>query len=264
MNADAVNPRASAAEDAAAGRAEERRAALREACRPRFEYPRPRAVHTAGWVLTGIGLAGAVGSVVAFVIAFVALRSNQPAAGEGLVAAGVGLAVGLFWARVWHGFRTLPDWQVMPELPTRTKAFAAGGSAASACLAACAGGLVVFAVCSRVLFGGLVDALGLTGVGKPAFVLAGLGTGLYFVLLWYLFEGLMELREPARLGLLAVLGVTVGAAVAAGAFCVAGVFGPGIAWLAGGLGVAAAAGLVLGWRCAGADVTERFFRVNEP
>ncbi|MFO7898912.1 MAG: hypothetical protein R6V58_07615 [Planctomycetota bacterium] len=221
-------------------------------------------MQTAGWILTGIGLVGAVGSAVAFVIAFVGLLNGRAAAGEGLVAAGVGIVVGLFWARVWHGFRTLPDWQVMPELPLRTKAFAAGGNAASACLAASAGGLVVFAVCSRVLFAGLVDRVGLAGTGKPAFVLTALGTGLYFVLLWYLFEGLMELREPARLALLAVLGVTVGAAVAAGAFCVAGVFGPVIAWPAGGLGVAAAAGLVLGWRCAGPDVTERFFRTNEP
>ena len=126
------------------------------------------------------------------------LFAHQPLAGEHLFAAGVGLGYALVFTRVWPGFRTLPDWRVALEVPTRAKLFAAAGSALSASLAGAALALLLFTICAKRTSPGLLERLGADDLGKVQLLVSLLCVFFYFVLLWRLFDGVMELRESAR------------------------------------------------------------------
>jgi hypothetical protein len=229
--------------------ADARRAALRLLCQPKFERAQPRGVNLFGWLMVALGLAAAGFGLALLAWSVSGLLRNRPLAGEHLFAGGVGVLYFLFFARLWHGFRTLPDWRTALDVPHRVKVFAALGSAISASLAAGAAALAVFAICAKQTFLNCMDFVGAGDVGKIQVILATVGAAFLFLVGWYLFQALAELREWARAALATVLAATVALAIAC-------VVADGAGWLADGvrtvtlavsalLGGLAAVGLVL-------------------
>ncbi len=182
-----------------------RRMALRALCQPRYDGPQPKGVNRFGWAMTGIGAGASAVLLVLVVLSFRGLLLNRPLAGENLFASAVGLAYALFFARVWHGFRTRPDWRVALDVPLRVKVFAAAGAALSASLAGGAGALLLFAICAKTTFLRLMGRLGAAEVGKVEVILASLVAGLVCLPLWYVFEAMTELREWSRSALMVLL-----------------------------------------------------------
>jgi hypothetical protein len=200
--------------------AEERRAELRDLCRPTFDAPRPDGVRVFGALTTGLGAILALDFLVFFAVSAYQLMHQAPLAGEKLLAAAVGLTFALFTARVWYGFLRLDDWRVGLDVPHRVKAYAAAGSAFAASLAAASVALLTFAVCSKMRFLRMMEAVGAADVGKVQVLFSLLACFGYFLLLWLIFQGVMELRRTARVALGMVLTgavvVAVGGVVADG------------------------------------------------
>jgi hypothetical protein len=194
--------------------ADERRAKLRELCRPAYEVPRPRCITILGAALTGISLLAAAAFLALLFYSFALLLKQRPLAGEKMFGAGVGLLLALFLARVWVGFLRLADWRVAPEVPFRVKFLGAAGSALAASAAGAAVAVLLFAICSKEMFLGLLDRIGAADVGKVQFLFTDLALFSFFLVLWYVFQGLMELRAWARGALAMVL--TAGMALAVG------------------------------------------------
>jgi len=243
---------------------EARRAELRALCRPRLDGPRPRSVNVLGWIMVGVAL-HAAGILLAILgLSIRDLFAQKPFAGEDLFAAAVGLTFTLFFARVWHGFRTLPDWCVALDVPFRVKLFAAAGSALSASLAALWLAVLIFAVCAKTRFLDLMERLGAADVSKVYVLLASAGAFFLFVLLWYVFQAVMELREWSRpalgflflaIGLLAGVGAAFAGGTAGGAATTA---------LCAGFAVLAALGLLFELLSLGGASVARHFRADEP
>lgn len=246
---------------------EAKRAELQRACRPSYDGPQPLGVDILGWAMTGLSLLGAAVSLVFLALAVVGLFRHAPLAGERLFGWGVGLAYFVFVARVWYGFRALPDWRVALDVPLGTKAYAAAGSAAAASLAAGAVALVTFSICAKTTFLGLMDAVGAGGVGKVQVIFSALGLFFYFALLWHLFGSLLELRESARTVLWLVLGVSVvvalGGIVADQLALGAALGNHGVTAVCVFAGCLALAAFVLELAFAGERVAEKF-REHEP
>jgi len=194
--------------------AEARRAELAALCRPAFDAPRPPPITALGRIVTAVGLLAALVFLVLLFVSLYQLFRQRPLAGENLFGAGVGLAYALFFARVWHGFLELPDWRVALDVPFRAKAFAALGSAVAASLAAGALALGIFAVCAKTTFLGLMDAIGAAEVGKVQFIASAAAAFFFFLMLWYVFQAVMELREWARTALGMIFAASIAAAVA--------------------------------------------------
>jgi len=202
----------------AAAASEWSRAQLRELCRPSFDIAQPRVINILGWTITGIGvLCGAV-CLVFLIVSLAGLIRHQALAGERLFASGVGLVYAAFFTRVWNCFRVLPDWRVAPDVPLRSKVFGAAGAAVAASLAGGTLALLAFAVCAKMTFLRMLDGLGMTEVGKVQAIFICMVVFSFFLLLWVLFQGMMELRGWARSALCMVL--VCGAAISG-----VGVFG---------------------------------------
>jgi len=207
---------------------EAQRARLRELCRPVYDQPRPAAINVFGWIMTGLGALASLVFLVLLCVSVVELLNRRLLAGEGLLAAGVGLVYALFWTRVWHGFRTLPDWRVAPDVPMRLKVFAATGSALCASFAGQALARLILAICARTLFVRWMAVLGAGGLSRVEFIVGSGASCLFFLLLWYLFQAMAELRAWARIALYLVLGMALGASaslMAAGALVDLGAVG---------------------------------------
>jgi len=247
--------------------AEPRRAKLRALCRPAFDVARPAAVNIFGWIMTGIGLAAALRFLILFGFAVHGLSAQRPLAGERLFAASVGLVFALFFARVWHGFRTLSDWRVAPGVPMRVKFFAAAGSAFSASLAAGCLALMVFAVCAKTTFLRLMEGLGAAGVGKVQVLFSSMAALFLFILLWYIFQAMAELREWSRPAL-AIVFVGVAAlacgGIAADACGLSAALGNrGVRAVCISLGALSLAGAILEWITVSGARAARHFRADE-
>jgi len=226
-----------------------------------FNGPRPTVISVAGWTIVGAAVLVALVLLAVLVFAMNDLVAGRPLAGERLFAAAVGLALALFVARVWHGFRTLPDWRVALEVPLRVKLFAAGGSALAASLAATTLALMMFAVCSKTLFLELTETLWATDIGKGELLLGLTVTAGYFLVLWYVCQAVMELREWARPTLATIFIATILLACAVGGV---GAGGTAVApALAIGLGGLSLLGLVLQLIALGGDASYRHFRAYE-
>ncbi len=238
--------------------AEARRAELRILSGPSFDGPRPGSITAAGWTMTAVGLLAAGVSLVILGLSIRGLFVQQELAGEDVFASAVGLAFALFFARVWHGFRTLPDWRVALDVPFRAKLFAAAGSSLSASLAAFWLALLVFAVCAKTRFLELMEYLRAEEISKVHVLLVSAGAFFLFLLLWYVFESAMELREWARPALGAILLAIVllacgGVAAGAGAVVVLGIC----------FGLPALAGLILECVALCGEEVVRHFRADE-
>lgn len=239
--------------------AETRRAELRGLSGPTSDGPRPASVTAIGWTMTAAGLVVAGVSLVVLVLSIRGLFTQRPLAGEDMFASAIGVTFALFVARVWHGFRTLPDWRVALDVPFRAKLFAAGGSALSASLAALWLALLVFAVCAKTRFLDLTGHLGSEDISKVHVLLVSGGAFLLFVLLWYVFESAMELREwsrPALSGILLAIILLACGGVAAGSGAVVAVCVC--------FGLLAFAGLILESVALRGEGVVRHFRANEP
>jgi len=247
--------------------AEARRAELRALCRPAFDGPRPAGVGIFGWIMTGIGLAAALGFLIFLALSIRGLAVQHLLAGERLFAASVGLVFALFFTRVWHGFRTLPDWRVAPAVPLRVKFFAAAGSAFSASLAAGCLALMVFAVCAKTTFLRLMERLGAAGVGKVQVLFSSMAALLLFILCWYVFQAMTELREWSRPALCIVfVGVAALACggIAADAFGLSVVLGNrGVTAVCVCLGALSLAGVILEWITVSGGEAARHFSADE-
>lgn len=195
----------------AATASDEHRARLREFCLPSFDGPRPRVINIFGWIITGIGALCVATCLVFLIVSIAGLLRQRGLAGERLFASSVGLAYAVFFTRVWNCFRVLPDWRVALDVPLRLKVFGAAGAAVSAALSGGALALLVFAVCAKTTFLRLMDGLGMTDVSKVQVIFICIVTFSFFLLLWVLFQGVMELRAWARTALGMVFGC--GAAV---------------------------------------------------
>ena len=241
-----------------AGAPEARRAELRGLSRPSFDGPRPASVTSIGWTMTAVGLLVAGVSLVVLGFSIRGLVAQTPLAGEDLFASAVGLAFGLFFACVWHGFRGLADWRVALDVPFRAKLFAASGSALSASLAAFWLALLIFAVCARTRFLDLMRYLGAEDISKVHVLLVSAGAFFLFLLLWYVFESAMELREWSRpaLGviLLAIVLLACGGVAAGGGAVVA---------LCTCFGLLALAGLIMEYVALCGEGAGRHFRADE-
>jgi len=202
-----------------------------------------------GWVLTAVGAAGGLAALGLLGVSVYRLFQYRPLAGEDVFAGGVGLAYAVFFAAVWNAFRRLPDWRVALEIPLEVKAFSAGGAAVSASLAGAGVALLLFAVCSKTRFLRLLEALRAAEIGKLQTIVGLGGVVLFSLLLWYLFQAMMELREWARAALGAVLLVFLGlglAGVVADLFVVSGRLGHhGLAGLGAFVGMVSLTALVL-------------------
>ena len=242
------------------------RAKLRESCRPAFEGPPPAGVRAFGWGMTLLGVLAALAAAVLLALSARDLFAHRPLAGEHLFAAGLGLGYALFFARVWHGFRTLPDWRVALEVPARAKLFGAAGSALSASLAGAALALLLFTVCAKRTSTGLLDRLGADDLGKVQLLLSLLCVFFYFVLLWRLFEGAMELRESARTAMGLLLASVAALALAAELARLTGLlpvtWNAGVTALLYVVGVPAVIGALARLALTGGD-TRPHFRANE-
>ena len=239
-------------------RAEARRAKLRELSGPSFDGPRPGSVTTIGWAMTAIGLLGAAVALVVLGLSIRGLLNQQKLAGEDMFASAVGLALALFVARVWHGFRTLADWRVALDVPLRAKLFAAAGSSLSASLAAFWLASLAFVVCSKTRFLKLMEELGAENISKVHVLLVSAGAFFLFLLLWYVFESAMELREwsrPALSGILLAIVLLACGGIACG--------GGAVVALCICFGLLAFAGLILEWILLSDEGVVRHFRANE-
>jgi len=216
-----------------------------------FDAPTPKGISCFGWLMTAAGALGFLVCLAWFALSSAQLFHQNDRAGEQVLAAGVGLGFTLFFTWVWNGFRTLPDWRVALDVPLRTKIFAAAGAAGSATLAAGAVGWLLFSICARRLFLEWMERLGAAGVGKVQVLLSALGMALFFLLLWYVFQGLMELREWARAALAVILLGTVvlaAAAIVADQVALAVLLGnAGLTAVFSFLGGLAVLGLILEW-----------------
>ncbi len=211
-----------------------------------------------GWIMTGAGLLGAAVSLVVLGLSIRGLFVQQELAGEDMFASAVGLALALFVARVWHGFRTLADWQVALDVPFRAKLFAAAGSSLSASLAAFWLGALVFAVCSKTRFLNLMKDMGAENVGKVHVLLVSAGAFFLFLLLWYVFESAMELLEwsrPVLSGTLLAIGLLASGGVACGSGAVVA--------LCASFGLLALAGLVLEFVALSGESVVVHFKAHE-
>jgi len=246
---------------------EARRAELREWCKPSFDGPQPAGINVFGWIMTGVGLLAALGFVGLLCYSVVNLLRHRALAGEHLFAAGIGLLFALFFARVWHGFRTLPDWRVALDVPRSAKLFSAGGSALSACGAAGALATLIFAVCAKATFLRFMENIGSANVGKVQVIFTSGVLFFHFLLLWYLFQGMMELREWVRTALAMVLLGTTALAVAgviADTWVLSDVLeNRGITVVCSVAGLLAALGVLLQLAMVGEDAAPHF-RANEP
>jgi hypothetical protein len=150
---------------------------------------------------------------VVVVLGALGLLGRDAGAGEQLLAAGVGLAVGVFIVGVWRRFRSLPDWAACSGVPARTRFFSTFGAASSASLAALAVGALLLAVCARRGYLRVMEAIGLPEVGRIQFILQAAVAFLLCTLFWYLFRALMELRDWARHALGVALATAAGLAL---------------------------------------------------
>jgi len=232
-----------------------------------FDGPQPAGINVFGWVMTGIGLLAALGFLGLLGYSLANLLRHRALAGESLFAAGVGLFFALFFARVWHGFRTLPDWRVALEVPRSVKIFSAAGSALAASAAAGALATLTFAICAKTTFLRFMESIDSANVGKVQVIFTSAVLFFYFLLLWYLLQGMTELREWARTALAMVLLATVvlaTAGVIADAWVLSDIFeNRGITAVCSVVGLIAVLGVLLQLMMVG-DNAASHFRENEP
>jgi len=193
--------------------AADRREALRLICRPRYACERPTGVNLFGWAMTVAGLLALGLGLALLAWAVAGLLRQRPMAGEHLLAGGIVVLYAGFFAKLWSAFRTRPDWRVAPEVPCRVKLFAALGSAVSASLAAAMLAVALFSVCARQMFDRGIEAVAGMDVGKVPVLLTALGLTFLFMVWWFLFQALGELRAWSRSALAAVLAASVALAV---------------------------------------------------
>ena len=254
-------------EKAARRDADARRTELRRLCRPTPDGPQPLGVDVLGWLMTGLGLLATGACLVYLVLALYQVRMGRPMAGEHLLGSALGLVYSLFFACVWHGFRTLPDWRVGLHIPLRTKFYAAAGSASCASLAAGSVVLLLYAICAKQTFLRFLERIGAAEVSKAQFIFSSLVASFFFLLLWYLFQGLMELRDPMRTALSIVFDGVIVLAVAGvlvDYYVLAGLLGNrGITVMCGALGGLSVVWFVWGWMAAGGRRALECFRADE-
>ena len=132
----------------------------------------------------------------------------------------------------------------------------------SASLAGAALALMVFAICSKTTFLRLMEAAGAGGVGKVQVLFSALVLFGFFLLLWQLFQGVMELRERPRTALGAVFAAAVvlgGAGVVVDITALSGWLGNhGVAAVCAAAGGLALIGLVLELSMTGGDAARHF------
>lgn len=244
-----------------------KRQALRQLSLSPVEGPAPAGVSVFAWAMTALGLAAAAASLAFFIFSLAQLSRQAPLAGEDVFSGGVALCLAAFVTWVWNGFRTLPDWRVGLDVPLRVKVFGAAGSAFSASFAAGSAALFVFAICSKDTFSRLMERFGAAGIGKVQVLASAAALLFLFLLLWYLFQGVMELRNRMRVSLAAVLGaaaVLSAAGLLIDAFLLAPVLGNrGVTALSSCVGALAVIALILLRLMAGGEAASRCFRTCE-
>lgn len=187
--------------------AEERRAALRREVFPEPEGKLPQKVSALGKAALGLF---ALASLFFFVMLFVSIAKIFTAegslGGEMLFASGVGLGFSLFSAWIWLGFLRLADWRIEPAIPLSVKFYSAAGASLSATLAALSAATLLVSICAKSLFLTFMESIGGRGIPKVEIIFATMIATAFFTLTWHLYQGLMELRDRARVALATILG----------------------------------------------------------